>query len=54
MRLNTIILWRTDPLLSDGREMGGYTRVVSGKRLGKYVSVARQQILNYGSSWTQQ
>jgi hypothetical protein len=26
--------------------MGGYTRTVSGQRLGKHVPVARQQMLN--------
>jgi hypothetical protein len=46
MRLNTIILWRIDSLLSNDHEMGGYTRAVSGKRLGKHVPVARQQIIN--------
>jgi hypothetical protein len=29
--------------------MGGYTRDVSGQRLGKHIPVARQQILNNGT-----
>jgi hypothetical protein len=28
------------------REMGGYTRPVSGQRLGKHVPIARKQIFN--------
>jgi hypothetical protein len=39
------ILWRVDPLLYNDSEVGGYTRAVSGQRLGKHVSVARQQLL---------
>jgi hypothetical protein len=35
-----------DPLLCNDREMDGYTRAVSGQRLGKHVAVGRQQILN--------
>jgi hypothetical protein len=35
-----------DPLLCNDREMGGYTRAVSGQQLGKHVVVGRQQILN--------
>jgi hypothetical protein len=34
------------PLLRNDREMGGYTKAVSGERLGKHVPVARQQTLN--------
>jgi hypothetical protein len=34
--------------------MGGYTRVVSGQRLGKHVPVARQQILNNATVTLQQ
>jgi hypothetical protein len=38
------VAWR--PMLCKDRETGGYTRDVSGQRLGKHVSVARQQIIN--------
>jgi hypothetical protein len=42
-----IILWRIDPLLDNAcKKMGGYTKAISGQRLGKHVPVARQQILN--------
>jgi hypothetical protein len=34
------------PLLWNGCEMGGYTRPVSGQRLGEHIAVDRQQILN--------
>jgi hypothetical protein len=34
------VLWRIDPLLCNDREMGGYTRTVCGKRLGKHVPAA--------------
>jgi hypothetical protein len=39
-----IILWRIDPLLCNERNMGGYTRVVSGQRLGKHFPIATQYI----------
>jgi hypothetical protein len=31
---------RVEPLLCNDREMGGYTRAVSGQRLGKHVLIA--------------
>jgi hypothetical protein len=34
--------------------MGGYTRTVSGQRLGKHVPVARPQILNNATVGPQQ
>jgi hypothetical protein len=34
--------------------MGGFTRAVSGQRLGKHVSVARQQIFNNATVVLQQ
>jgi hypothetical protein len=34
--------------------MDGYTKAVSGQRLGKYVPVARQQILNNATVELQQ
>jgi hypothetical protein len=39
-------LWRVAPLLCNNLEMGGYTRAVSGQRLGKYVPDARKQIID--------
>jgi hypothetical protein len=39
-------MWHTDPLLCNDREMGRYTKDVSGQWLGKHVPIARQQILN--------
>jgi hypothetical protein len=47
-------MWRVEPLLSNDREMGGYTRAVSGRRLGKHVLVARQQILDNATVGLQQ
>jgi hypothetical protein len=38
------IMWRGEPLLCNDREMGGYSRTVSGQRLGKRVPITRQQI----------
>jgi hypothetical protein len=40
--LRKLILQHVELLLRNDREMGGYTRVVSGHRLGKHVPVARQ------------
>jgi hypothetical protein len=40
------LLQRVEPLLCNDREMDGYTRPVSGQRLGKHVPTARKQILN--------
>jgi hypothetical protein len=34
------LLWRVEPLLCNDREMGGYTRPVSGQRLSKHVPAA--------------
>jgi hypothetical protein len=42
----TYTLQHVGPLLFDDREKGGYTRAVSGQRLGEHVPVARQQIIN--------
>jgi hypothetical protein len=41
-----MVLERVQPFLCNDREMVGYTRAVSGQRLGKPVPVARQQIFN--------
>jgi hypothetical protein len=38
--LNENILQRVEPLLCNDREMGGYTRAVSGQRLSKHVHAA--------------
>jgi hypothetical protein len=38
------------PSLSNDRMIGGYTRPISGQRLGKHVLVAKQQILNNGAA----
>jgi hypothetical protein len=48
------ILWLVDPLLCDDREIGKYTRSVSGQRLSKHVPVAKQQILNNATVGLQQ
>jgi hypothetical protein len=37
---------RVQPLLCNEREMGGYTRAVSGQRLGKHVPSARHEYNN--------
>jgi hypothetical protein len=37
------ILWHVDPLLGNGREMGGYTRAISGQGLGKHVPTAKNR-----------
>jgi hypothetical protein len=44
------VLQRVEPLLRDDREMGGYTRIVSGQRLGKHVPrlLIMQLLDNYG------
>jgi hypothetical protein len=42
----SVILLRVEPLLCHDREVGGYTRAVSGQRLGRHVPVARQKIRN--------
>jgi hypothetical protein len=42
------------PLLCNGSEMGGYTRPVSGQRLGKHVPVAKLQILKNATVELQQ
>jgi hypothetical protein len=47
-------MWRVEQLLCNDREMGGYTRSVSGQRLGKHVPVAMQQILNNATIGLQQ
>jgi hypothetical protein len=39
-------MWHVEPLKCDGREMGGYTKPVSGQRLDKNVPAVRQKILN--------
>jgi hypothetical protein len=49
-----IILLRVVPLLCNDRDIGGYTRTVSGQRLGKHVPIARQQILNNATVGLQQ
>jgi hypothetical protein len=41
-------------LLFNDREMGGYTRAVSGQRFGKHVPVARQHIINNATVGLQQ
>jgi hypothetical protein len=43
---NNNLFEHVEQLLRNDREMGEYTRAVSGQRLGKHVPVARQQILN--------
>jgi hypothetical protein len=48
------IMWRVEPLLCNVREMGGYTRPVSGQRLLKHVPIARQQINNNATVGLQQ
>jgi hypothetical protein len=49
-----IVLLHVEPLLCNDREMGGYTRAVSGHRLGKHVPVAKQQRLNNVTAELQQ
>jgi hypothetical protein len=34
----TSILWSVQPLLCKNRQMGGYSKAVSGQRLGKHVA----------------
>jgi hypothetical protein len=41
----TIVLLRVVVLLCNGREMGGYTRAVSGQRLVKYVPLLSSRFL---------
>jgi hypothetical protein len=43
-----------EPLLCNDHEMDGYTKAVSGQRLGKHVPVARQHILNNAIVGSQQ
>jgi hypothetical protein len=38
------ILWRAESLLCNDRKLGGYTRVVSGQRLGKHVPAAMEKL----------
>jgi hypothetical protein len=41
--IHIYILWRIEPLLCNDREMGGYTRVVSGQLLGKHHPAAKNR-----------
>jgi hypothetical protein len=52
--LKNIILRGTDPLLRNDIKTGGYTRAVSEQQLGKYVPVARQQIINNATAGQEQ
>jgi hypothetical protein len=47
-------MWRVERLLCNDQEMGGFTRAVSGQRLGKHVPVVMQQIINNATVGLQQ
>jgi hypothetical protein len=38
------LLQRVEPLLCNDLEIGGYTRAISGRRLGKYVPAATEEL----------
>jgi hypothetical protein len=52
--ITAILLQVVQPLLRNGREIGGYTRGVSGQRLGKHVPIANKQIFNNATVGLQQ
>jgi hypothetical protein len=47
-------MWRAGQLLGNDREMGRYTREVSGQRLGKHVPAARKQFPDIATVGLQQ
>jgi hypothetical protein len=53
-RKEMFLLYRVVQLLCNDREIGGYTRPISGQRLGKHAPIARQQILNNATVVLQQ